>query len=148
MEFSVKLREARRKKGLTQAELATEAGLTQRTITSYESGRSMPTPAKVRQLAKVLNVTVEYLIQDDVFNPESGRQQDEYINEAREKFGAKGAKEMADLLSRNLAFFAGGNVDEAAKDQFFNALAYAYFACKQEASQKFGRKKAHNREEQ
>ena len=139
MKFSARLREARKKMGLSQAELADKIGSTQRTITSYENGKSMPTPTKQRKIADALNVTVEYLMQDDSPKSDIIHQQEIYINEAREKFGARGAKEMADLLTQNIAFFAGGDVDESAKDQLFNALAYAYFACKQEASHKFGR---------
>ena len=51
---------------------------------------------------------------------------------------------MADLLTRNIAFFAGGDVDEASKDEMFRALASAYFSCKERAREKFGSKSRRN----
>ena len=76
--------------------------------------------------------------------PDSSVQQAEYVAEARERYGSKGANEMADLLTRNIAFFAGGDVDEASKDEMFRALASAYFSCKERAREKFGSKSRRN----
>ena len=49
---------------------------------------------------------------------------------------------MAELLDRNMAFLAGGDVDQEAKDAFFDALMTAYVTCKNEARQKFGAKES------
>ena len=48
MTFGEKLRRARREKGLTQAELANQAGLGLRTIIAYEKGETYPQKRKPR----------------------------------------------------------------------------------------------------
>ena len=55
----------------------------------------------------------------------------------REKFGARGAAEAAELLDRNSAFFAGGEVPQEDKDAFFQAIMTAYVTAKEEARKKF-----------
>ena len=41
----------------------------------------------------------------------------------------------------NRALFAGGELDEEAKDAFYQAVTKAYLSCKMEAKKTFGRKK-------
>ena len=121
----------------SQEQLAEAVGVTTRSISAYESGRAVPRANTLRKLAKALNVTVEYLTNDDSRDPEAGRLREEKLDTVREYFGNSGAKEMADLLDRNMAFLAGGDVDQEAKDVFFDALMTAYITCKNEARQKF-----------
>ena len=45
--------------------------------------------------------------------------------------------EAADLLDRNSAFFAGGDVPQEDKDAFFQAVMTAYVTAKEEARKKF-----------
>ena len=121
----------------SQEQLAEAVGVTTRSISAYESGRAVPRANTLRKLAKALNVTVEYLTNDDSRDPEAGRLREEKLDTVREYFGNSGAKEMAALLDRNMAFLAGGDVDQEAKDVFFDALMTAYITCKNEARQKF-----------
>ena len=121
----------------SQEQLAEAVGVTTRSISAYESGRAVPRANTLRKLAKALNVTVEYLTNDDSRDPEAGRLREEKLDTVREYFVNSGAKEMADLLDRNMAFLAGGDVDQEAKDVFFDALMTAYITCKNEARQKF-----------
>ena len=83
---------------------------------------------------------MEYLTNDNATDPDAGRIREEKIEEVRETFGDRGAAEMAELLDRNMAFLAGGDVDQEAKDAFFDALMTAYVTCKNEARRKFGGK--------
>ncbi len=55
------LRRLRRERGLTQQELAQEAGLTQHTISELELGRQTPRPSTLKKLARGLNVGVPEL---------------------------------------------------------------------------------------
>jgi transcriptional regulator with XRE-family HTH domain len=62
----MKLTEIRKKRGLTQAELAEASNVSYRTIQEYEQGRSDLNKASVItvcQIAKALNCTVEDLIE-------------------------------------------------------------------------------------
>ncbi len=57
-----KLREVRRRRMLTQAELAERAGTTEATINRLENGLQRPRIGTVRRLAAVLDVAAEELI--------------------------------------------------------------------------------------
>jgi transcriptional regulator with XRE-family HTH domain len=50
------IRERRRAKGLTQERLAKRIGVTKGTVSSWESGRFIPTPRLVPHLARALGV--------------------------------------------------------------------------------------------
>ena len=67
MTFGEKLRRARKEKGLTQAELANQAGLGLRTIIAYEKGETYPQKRSTYQtLADILGVQA-----DDLHNEET-----------------------------------------------------------------------------
>ena len=59
----------------------------------------------------------------------------------KEQFGSKGAKEAQDVLNRVSSLFAGGDLDEDAKDVFFQALMTVYMDSKKNAREKFTPKK-------
>ena len=67
-------------------------------------------------------------------------EKDGYLEEARERYGSSGARDVDQLLRDNAALFAGGELSQEQKDQFFEAVMRAYVACKDEAKVKFGRK--------
>ena len=138
--FAEKLKSARMEAGLNQTELSEKVGVTRRSIFAYENGISMPRKNVLRKIASVLNVTVSYLTNEDSTDPNEGRVREENINLAREKFGTRGAREAADLLDRNNAFFAGGEIPQEEKDAFFDAIMTAYVTAKEEARKKFAAK--------
>lgn len=135
--FPEKLRETRKAKEMNQTELAEAIGVTQRSLTNYERGCAVPRKKILRKMAEVLGVTVEYLTNDETDDTEAGRMREDHINAARDQFGSKGAREAASLMDQNLAFFAGGDIDQEEKDAFFDALMTAYITCKNEARAKF-----------
>lgn len=132
-----KLQEARLAAHMSQTELAEKTGITRRSIFSYENGTSVPRPGILRKLAEALGVTELYLTHDDCDDPNEGRAREENIRMARERFGSKGAMEAAELLDRNSAFFAGGEIPQEDKDAFFEAIMTAYVTAKTEAKKKF-----------
>lgn len=60
--FGLRLREARRAAGLTQTDLAALVEVTQTTISCWELGETEPNIVKIRRLARVLKITVGYLL--------------------------------------------------------------------------------------
>lgn len=60
-----KLKEMREAKNLKQAELADALGVTQGTISQWESGISNPSLDKLKKLASELGCTVDELIGDN-----------------------------------------------------------------------------------
>lgn len=135
--FSEKLRSARQAAGLNQTELAEKAGVTRRSIFAYENGASVPRPHVTRRIAAALDVTVAYLTNEDAVDPDEGRVREENIEMARERFGAKGAREAARLLDMNNALFTGGELTQEDKDAFFNAIMTAYITAKEDARRRF-----------
>lgn len=142
MTFSEKVKRTRELLGLNQQGLADLVGVSKRTIATYETVGSIPRPATLRKLADTLQVSTDYLVNDDIDDPLYGIEKKEYVDEARERFGAKAAKEMDFLLERNAALFAGGELSPEAKDAYFEAVMKAYLACKEEAKKTYGRKKS------
>ena len=61
-QFPTRLREAREKRGLTQADLSKEAGLPSTTISHFESGSRKPSFDNLRRLTKALSVSTDYLM--------------------------------------------------------------------------------------
>ena len=53
------LKQLRTARGLTQAEVAQRLGVTRQTISSYESGRTMPDLETLKQLADILGCDLE-----------------------------------------------------------------------------------------
>lgn len=65
MEFHEKLQELRKKKGLTQEQLAQELYVSRTAISKWESGRGMPSIDSLRAIAKFFSVTVDDLLSGD-----------------------------------------------------------------------------------
>ena len=135
--FPDKLYDARMAAGLNQGELGAKVGVSRRTIFTYEKGISFPHRKVLQKLSEVLGVTAFYLTHDDCTDPVADREREDHLRMAREKFGPDGEAEAADLLDRNMAFFAGGDIPQENKDAFFDAIMTAYLAAKNEARRKF-----------
>ena len=60
--LSEKIKELRKAKGMTQAELAKELGVKTGTISNYETGKSVPSEANLKKLSEVLG---EELVADE-----------------------------------------------------------------------------------
>jgi len=58
----VRLKELRKKKGISQLRLATDLNTTQNTISRYETGEREPGIDELVKIADYFNVSVDYLI--------------------------------------------------------------------------------------
>ena len=58
----VRLKELRKKKGISQLRLATDLNTTQNTISRYETGEREPGINELIKIADYFNVSVDYLI--------------------------------------------------------------------------------------
>ena len=142
--FGEKLKNRREELELGQEQLANLIGVSRRMIVSYETGTARPRENTLRKLAEALGVTQRYLTTDDCTDPQAGIDEEPFVQAARDAFGKKGADEMAEMLMKNEALFAGGTLSEDQKDMFYEAISRAYFANKQHAREKFGRKNKTN----
>lgn len=65
MTIGKKLKNARQDTGMTQQEVAEKIGVTQCMYSYYERDFKKPTLAVAGRLAKVLNISVDYLADDE-----------------------------------------------------------------------------------
>lgn len=72
MSYSARLREARKRAGLTQEELGKLVGCAKTTITGYETGKSEPNMNTLSKMMEVLDVDANFIFQDEM------REQHEY----------------------------------------------------------------------
>lgn len=131
MVFSERLRKLRIEARLTQADLAKKSGVTARTIQNYEMGSRKPSNMViVQRIASSLGVTAEELLSES----------DSYVMEAREKGGAKAARDIEELVAEVTGMFAGGTLSDDAIDGAMRALNDAYWIAK-EKNRKYAPKK-------
>jgi transcriptional regulator with XRE-family HTH domain len=64
MTFGEKLKSARKSAGLTQNQLAEKLMVSRQAITKWESDKGMPDIENLKQLSKLLNVSIDYLLDD------------------------------------------------------------------------------------
>jgi transcriptional regulator with XRE-family HTH domain len=66
MTFGARLKQARERAGLSQAELARRSGLSVRNVQNWEQGHREPLAGRLLALARALGVPVESLLVDSV----------------------------------------------------------------------------------
>lgn len=147
MTFGEKVRAARITLGLSQSELAQMTDISERSLYTYEQLGTIPRSYNVKRLAEALNVSAAYLLDDDETDTTKSLQEEEFLRDVRKEYGSKGAREAHDVLQRAGALFAGGDLDEDAKDVFFQALMQVYLDSKANAREQFspGRRVGRNR---
>ena len=139
MKFNEKLKKLRTEAHLSQTELAKIVGITERSIYNYEMSDRIPKVDVVKRIADALSVSVDYLTSDDNDDRERSKI---FMANAKEQFGYRGAQEAEMLLERTTAMFAGGELNQEAKDAFFESITQAYFHAKNVAKEKYGSKKS------
>lgn len=71
MTLSEKLYELRRRKGLSQEQLAEQMGVTRQSVSKWESGQALPELGKLVVLSELFGVSVDYLVKDYLSEPET-----------------------------------------------------------------------------
>ena len=130
MKFNERLKNFREKKGLTQQQLATNAGVSCRMIQLYESGNSSPRTSVASRIADALGVSVSSLLGENEM----------LIADATEMGGTSAGRDIQQLIAQVSGLFAGGDIDESEKDEVIQALNFAYWDAKKK-NQKYSNKK-------
>lgn len=73
MKFSEKLIELRKQKGLSQEDLGNMIDVSRQTVSKWEAEQTIPEVDKVKELSKVFNVSIEYLLNDEFDKVEKHR---------------------------------------------------------------------------
>ncbi|MBP3940575.1 MAG: helix-turn-helix transcriptional regulator [Christensenellaceae bacterium] len=143
--FAENVRRAREEAGLSQEEFGKLIGVSRRAVVAYETTSTKPRSGVLNLMPRALGVSKEYLTNPEIEDPSYGQDRSPYIEDVREKYGDHAASEVENLLGQASALFAGGSIDEAGKDAFFQALVEVYAQSKVDAKEKFGRKRKSDR---
>lgn len=81
MDFSKILKQERKKQNLTQYELAELLNVSDKTISSWENGRSYPDVIMLKSIAKVLKIDVKILLDAEDFSNDVNEISKEQLNE-------------------------------------------------------------------
>ena len=112
MEWNIKIKEARKKSKITQAELADRIGVHRSTIANYELGRRRPSLTELKEIASILHVDVNYLLEGSEVS----------------------SKE--ELLTRANNVFADLNISSEDKDSIFRDVREIYMKGKKACESK------------
>ena len=137
MTFGEKLKNARIALNISQTELAEKVGVSERSIYTYEQTGTFPRKAVLQRLSEALSVTVAYLMDNEETDKNKNIDAELFLANAKNQYGAKGAREAQAVLDRAAALFAGGELEEEAMDIFMRSLQEVYLESKAEARAKF-----------
>lgn len=87
-----RIRDLRKQKRMSQTELAKSAGVSQTTVTAWETGKAEPSSSAVSKLADIFNVTTDYLLG----KPEMKKETDIDLDNALDNAVAYNGKPISD----------------------------------------------------
>ena len=132
MLFGEKLRTLRLQKKMTQQELAKKAGLGLNTISNYEKGNTYPKRREIyTTLGSILGVSADELHNEN----------DDFLADARERYGYKGKKQAEQLVQEMGGLFAGGELSDDDLDGVMQTLQEYYWKAKKDNQEKYTPKK-------
>ena len=128
MTFGEKFKSERKKRDMTQQEVAEALGVSRRMITRYENGEAFPrTKDAYKRIAEFFEVDVNLLLTED----------EEFVVQASEQYGRRGMKQAQDLIDGMSGLFAGGTLTEQDKDAVMKALQDIYWESKKRNVEKY-----------
>lgn len=107
MELSKKLKELRKKQGLTQLELAERLFVSRQAISGWEAGTSRPSTENLQSLSKLYNVPLEMLLDDaEAAGPEPEKipEEERPENEKHEPGPDKARRKLRRSRNRTLCY--------------------------------------------
>lgn len=112
-----KIKEFRKKSGMTQGELAEKIGVKNNTVSAYERGIADPPQSKILKLSEVFNCSV-----DDLF-PSTG-DNSEWVLEEMKKYDTEGFG-VKDMLSLKMLVEKAQSLDGEERAKFFDDIRWA-----------------------
>lgn len=127
-----KIKELRKKKRLTQAELGKIIGVSQTAITAWENDKTLPSREYLAKMARYFNVTSDYLLEIDKYELDHKEKMDIALQAEKLIEGLENTE--------NLNFY-GEPATQEQKDRLLIAITTAMEMNKREAKSKFTPKK-------
>lgn len=82
--LSKKIRELRRKSGMSQEELAEKLNVSRQAVSKWELGAAVPSPDKLVDISDLFNVTLDWLMRGDISQPSAEKEREPQSGEARQ----------------------------------------------------------------
>lgn len=120
-----RLRQARKNKKLTQEQLAHLVKTTKGTISNYENEYSTPSNEMLKDLAKALDVTTDYLLGNEINQPNSGNQLSPKDERDIAKRMEKLKKDLMEGANGEALTFRGEPLSPEAIESFLDAIEFA-----------------------
>ncbi len=121
MEFGEKVRALRKQQNMSQSQLASICGVTERSILNYEHRNLVPKNKDVLlKLSETLHTTTDYLLSNE----------SHYVEQARLVRSADGKEFAQQIINGTEALFAGGDISDEDKEEVFKAIQDIYFKSK------------------
>lgn len=144
MLFKDKVKTLRGRLGISQKQLAENAGLGFRTVVSYESGERFPQSAQLHKLATALGVSTEYLRNDEIDDPSFGLEQMEsarnlpqpQLSSMPEE--AHFSSDTDTLIRQTRSLFSDRDISSEEKESYFQAVMRAYLNWKSDENPSSG----------
>jgi transcriptional regulator with XRE-family HTH domain len=128
MKFGEKLKEQRKKRGLSREDVAKEIGTTRQTLLNYENCATYPQDRTIYfKLAEFFDVDVNYFLTED----------EEFLTVAAESYGKRGQDQAKIILEQAAALFAGGELSDNDQRAFLHNMQDLYLESKAIARDKF-----------
>lgn len=121
MTLGSKIKLLRNERNMTQPDLATELGVTVRTVAYYENDERQPKKTTIIKLCKIFDVSTDYLLSDN----------ESFLIDAAEKYGYRGKKKAELFINETALLFAGGELNEEDQDKVFKAITEIYWRSKE-----------------
>ena len=97
--------ECRKKKKLTQSELAEELGVTDRSVSNWENGKNMPDLSLFKPLCEILNITINELLSGEKLSKEDYQEKFEENIVNTIDYSSKKVNKYSQLLSLIIIIF-------------------------------------------
>ncbi len=126
-----KVKALRLSKKITIIALSRATGMSDRAIRYIENNERQPGVDAIKKLAEALDVTVDYFMDDDVFQQELHKE--EVLAQAKEKYGSRGMAQARAVYESAKGLYAGGRLNEEEQEAFRDLMMELFFETKEEA---------------
>lgn len=86
MTFGEKLQTLRKQNGMSQEQLSSQLTISRQAISKWELDSSLPDTENIIQLSKLFNVSIDYLLKDEIENTDDGAIKMDIITESSKRF--------------------------------------------------------------
>ena len=126
-----KVKALRLSKKITIIALSRATGMSDRAIRYIENNERQPGVDAIKKLSEALDVTVDYFMDDDVFQQELHKE--EVLAQAKEKYGSRGMAQARAVYESAKGLYAGGRLNEEEQEAFRDLMMELFFETKEEA---------------